>query len=961
MLYDIFGNVIPPKSSPRKLQPKVPSQWEPPSFPQIPAPGLPPPLKPTWPAKHLQTADLIQPKMHMPDKPHCPDRKSTDQQPKQRILDPKQVWLAKSIQDKAGHKGPRSPVTTQDNPQHPLQIVPTKPKSRPGIKSEGASHLGVRQAGPATTGHPPASRKGPNPTSPVTTKGAVKISIVRPPDNLRKRSQKYHKYEEDVRQRSLELMEKDPRAFKQMAKEWLDQAHGDGRMCARTLNNLVFCDMGVRIREFVAFYKAHCFSEAVELALSWNQSILTDEAKGASVEKPEKEKADRAPPEKISRTTIPRKGQTNSSAKTQTNKNVTPYSPQMAHTKNSEQHVSDRVDAATSTDTLQAKLGSDNLCASTAEENCLVPGSLPLSTKEGEAQTDPDHTTLGEYIYPNVGKRSLRGPPDIAEYNIDRIFPGEPRSDPIRHFSKSQSTQASILNPMEANSTVPTPQDSPLAHCFQEPGVKKVIIADPTQPEEPQQENSHKSGDAAVIEDSLALSRQESCKMQSASEETRCGKKANIAEPQALLTAQSPSSQTANTPPRSLLVTSPQTCSDPSEGKERKKVSYKKLKKTTKVGLNQSLTEDAVNDFIRELKEPVAIDSLAKMYGVDLACLKASLAKETDSPEFRAANKEMQVLEGIKKYLTESRADVKQSGNVFHFKIPPLPCRILSIEQKRFENLLHSNHKNRHTYTNVGAGVLYWCPLPGCAGATLNQASVKRALLPHCRAYRNTESLRFVFNIETKRSREIFLFPPDSAKMFPECASPAQNEQEIPQRDMMLTPLTQEDSKSLEPISGNQGGEPEEIRSRNSEGDTPRGIQDNASVDDFDAERNLNSLDVNPGVDTSHFQEVSRGHSGAGEHILTLTSTGALEAKEYGAPIAHHAKRKRGSEVTAPGLLMSKGAEEGGQPASSQAPHERVGIARSESILGAGSSPTCESAGGLKGFRPGGALRTVPS
>ena len=64
-------------------------------------------------------------------------------------------------------------------------------------------------------------------------------------------------------------MAQDPSAFKQMAKEWLEQANNDGHMCARTHNNLVFCEMGIRIKEFVGFYKATSFSDAISKALNW--------------------------------------------------------------------------------------------------------------------------------------------------------------------------------------------------------------------------------------------------------------------------------------------------------------------------------------------------------------------------------------------------------------------------------------------------------------------------------------------------------------------------------------------------------------------------------------------------------------------------------------------------------------------------------------------------------------------
>ena len=274
----------------------------------------------------------------------------------------------------------------------------------------------------------------------------------------------------------------------------------------------------------------------------------------------------------------------------------------------------------------------------------------------------------------------------------------------------------------------------------------------------------------------------------------------HIAEPEAS-SQQSEQHQTStsNTPPNGRGKDSSNQIRTESQGEGESQVPKgKKVSKKVYPGLKQSLADDPVADFVKELKEPVSIQYLARMYGIDLCNLKASLAKESDSNEYRMAEREMQVLEGIQKYLKDARETIYRSGEVFHVKISPLPCRILSVEQRRFQNLLHSNHRSRHTYTNVGAGVLYRCPLPGCAGATLNQASVKRALLPHCRAYHNTDSLRFVFNIESKRGREAFLFPPEKDRAALQPNTLVSQCPAAPQADMHLTPLSQDPSEPPE-------------------------------------------------------------------------------------------------------------------------------------------------------------------
>ena len=399
------------------------------------------------------------------------------------------------------------------------------------------------------------------------------------------------------------------------------------------------------------------------------------------------------------------------------------------------------------------------------------------------------------------------------------------------------------------------------------------------------------------------------------------------------------------------------------EVEERKKnLQRTKPGKKTSPGLKQSLAGDPVQDFISELHEPVTIQSLALMYGVDLSSLKASMAKENDTTEYRMAEREMQVLEGIQKYLMDSRKQIHHLGGVFHVKISPLPCRILSVEQRRFENLLHSNHKSRHTYTNVGAGVLYRCPLPGCTGATLNHASVKRALLPHCRAYHNTDSLRFVFNIETKRGREALLFPPERDRIIPECTSSAPQDLEVPQADMQLTPLSQEPSEVTDSVvaAADKQKAAEGLRKSMAEGDitSTKGSCGDTEVGAVEVQQ---SAFISSDAEPMHprLQEVSRGHSGTGVDLLSLTSGGELEAREYGIPNTHYATRKRGPHVTAPGLLMSRESEIVVRHGPSDAQREQKGNTSPRALSVQPPQGETGSRSVLEGFCSGGHLRTV--
>ena len=132
------------------------------------------------------------------------------------------------------------------------------------------------------------------------------------------------------------------------------------------------------------------------------------------------------------------------------------------------------------------------------------------------------------------------------------------------------------------------------------------------------------------------------------------------------------------------------------------------------------------------------------------------------------------------------------------------------------------------------------------------------------------------------------------------------NEPEAPQAAMPLTPLYRDSSTS----QGLATGDPLEESDRLcgiSDGEEPsEEAQPTVPVAVSTAKQQSSSVVSGEAGATSQFQEVRRGHSGTGAHRLTLMQTGDLEATEYGIPLAHFAKCKRGPEVTAPGFLASK-------------------------------------------------------
>ena len=86
-LFDIFGNVIPPKSSPVKNQQQAASKWVPPEFPRVAARVLPPPLRPTRPDKSSIFGTFISLNAPKAETKPPAEHQRTAHPPK-RILDP---------------------------------------------------------------------------------------------------------------------------------------------------------------------------------------------------------------------------------------------------------------------------------------------------------------------------------------------------------------------------------------------------------------------------------------------------------------------------------------------------------------------------------------------------------------------------------------------------------------------------------------------------------------------------------------------------------------------------------------------------------------------------------------------------------------------------------------------------------------------------------------------------------
>ena len=161
------------------------------------------------------------------------------------------------------------------------------------------------------------------------------------------------------------------------------------------------------------------------------------------------------------------------------------------------------------------------------------------------------------------------------------------------------------------------------------------------------------------------------------------------------------------------------------------------------------------------LSAPVQIQDIARLYGLDALKLEAQAKSEGGDREGRAAQADLAVLQGIGDYLRKQRTtSIRWAGGEFLVTISRIPCRILTIEQQRFDELYRGNHRCSHLYTNYTQGVIYRCPLPECGGATVNQRGIKRSLAAHFKAFhRDLQQIQFTFKIEMARGWDYLSIP----------------------------------------------------------------------------------------------------------------------------------------------------------------------------------------------------------
>ena len=119
------------------------------------------------------------------------------------------------------------------------------------------------------------------------------------------------------------------------------------------------------------------------------------------------------------------------------------------------------------------------------------------------------------------------------------------------------------------------------------------------------------------------------------------------------------------------------------------------------------------------------------------------------------------MLRGLRRYLEHQRTKViKWSGRGFAILWERLPCRILSIEKQRYDELARNNHKRSHLYLGYQRGIVSRCPIPGCGGAAINYGNIKRAIATRNKAYhKNWTHINLAYRVEMGRGRDYLKVP----------------------------------------------------------------------------------------------------------------------------------------------------------------------------------------------------------
>ena len=87
-----------------------------------------------------------------------------------------------------------------------------------------------------------------------------------PPEDLKYRVAKYRRYKRRDRRGAAELREQDPTLLWGSLSCWLLAAKKAGLASVRALNNLIYCERGLKVPEFISRFQAESLMDALDKA-----------------------------------------------------------------------------------------------------------------------------------------------------------------------------------------------------------------------------------------------------------------------------------------------------------------------------------------------------------------------------------------------------------------------------------------------------------------------------------------------------------------------------------------------------------------------------------------------------------------------------------------------------------------------------------------------------------------------
>ena len=179
----------------------------------------------------------------------------------------------------------------------------------------------------------------------------------------------------------------------------------------------------------------------------------------------------------------------------------------------------------------------------------------------------------------------------------------------------------------------------------------------------------------------------------------------------------------------------------------------------------------------KKLQEPIDIVNLAMSFGLNYRKMQGLIEKQDDMgrdcKSVSEAERNVTVLQGVRRNLSTVRTSMKSEGHRFHCVLHRLPCARLAIEEQRCNALRRAGHKLAHNCTRADGPAIYRCPVPECGGATINTSCVSRSLQTHFRVFRRDLEVTFVVRKVLRRGWGYLQIPDQGMKATGPTAEPA--------------------------------------------------------------------------------------------------------------------------------------------------------------------------------------------